>query len=314
MLLLAQLAFPPSDLWELFPVVAPWAQPLVYFLSGGVIAAVVGMLRPLLARDPRVRFWMLGTALAVLPACSQVVSDRLLLFTGLGAHAAIARLFLAFLDREEWTASGGRLRVLGTKLGVGVLVLFHVVIATAWLPLRARGAADVRNFLARGERTVPSSPDVTGKTVVLLNPPADAFPGYLPMKRATEGVPRPGRLRWLATGSSDLHIERLDEITLRVRAAAGFQLLASERMQRSPRHPMPVGFKVELPAMTVLVTDVMPDGRPAEIVARFDLPLEDDHMVLLQWSDDRNGFVPFPAPKIGDAVDVPRLDYTKLKI
>jgi hypothetical protein len=310
-MLLAQLAVPPSDVWEVFPVVAPWAQGVVYASAIAVMALVVWLLWPALRRERTTRFWALGMVLSALPPCSQVPHDRLLLFVGVGGQALVARLLGAFIAREEWTVSSRLVRV-RTAVAAAFLVLIHLVIAPVWLTFRARGPADVTAMLAVADRTVPSDPAVRGRTVVLVNPPADAFAGYLPMMRAGTGRPVPGRLRWLTTGASAATIERLDERTLRVSLAEGFLSLASERMQRSSRNPMPVGYTVSLSGMAIVVTAVTSDARPKEIRARFDSPLEDPNLVFLRWTPE--GYVPFAIPAIGEQVTLPAVDFTKLRM
>lgn len=311
-LLVAQLAVPPSDVWELFPALSPWLQPAVYGVALLLLGGILWLLRPAF-REPQVRFWAAGTVLATLPACSQVPSDRLLLFAGVGAQALVARVIGALLVREEWTAAP-RTRARGTLLGGAALVVLHLGIAPVWLPARARGAAHVRTLVLHGERTVPATPEVTQKTVVLVNPPADAFAGYLPMYRAASGIPRPSRLRWLVTGATAATIERVDDRTLRVNADDGFLSLASERMQRSAANPMLVGYTVRLSGMSVAVTAETADHRPKEILASFDAPLDDPKFLFLAWSEADEGFRSFQIPRVGESVRLPALDFSKLKI
>lgn len=312
-LLLAQLAVPPSDVWELYPALSPWLKPGVYVLALVVLGGILWLVRSPLAREPVVRFWAAGAALSALPACAQVPSDRLLLLTAVGAQAVVARILGGLLAGEDMGATT-RLRARVTLLGGVALALLHLGLAPLWLPIRARGAAHARTLILRGEETIPKTPDVVGKTVVLVNPPADAFAGYVPMYRAASGIPRPARLRWLVTGATAATVERVDERTLRVTADSGFLSLASERMQRSPRNPMLVGSTVKLSGMTVAVVAVTSDARPEEILVTFDAPLEDPRFVFLSWSEADEGFRSFEVPKIGTKVRLPALDFSKLKI
>lgn len=307
-LLLAQLALPPSDLWEVLPVVAPWLKSAVYALAVLVIGGFGWALGPALRREPTTRFWALGTVLSALPACSQVPSDRLLLFAGVGAHALVARLLGAVLAGELAEAVALRRRAVGAL--VIVLGAVHLLLAPLWLPLRSRGPADVTSVLAVADRTLPSDEGVRDRTVVLVNPPADAYAGYLPMMRAGSGRRLPGRLRWLATGASPANIERVDDRTLRVELPDGFLSLASERMQRGAGNPMPVGYTVTLTGMRVEVTRLTDDRRPREILVRFDLALDSPTLQLLQWTPD--GYGPFVPPAIGERLTLPAIDFTKL--
>ncbi|MBM4363881.1 MAG: hypothetical protein FJ104_14465, partial [Deltaproteobacteria bacterium] len=296
-LLAAQLAAPPSDLWEIFPVVAPLAQPVVLAVAAVLLVGLPLLLRGPLREEPALRFFALGALFSVLPATAQVPHDRLLLYAGVGAQALVARLLHALLAREAWTRrpGGGGASVSLRAAGYG-LALFHLGIAPLWLPLRARGPSDVRTLLARADRSLPSGAEVRGKTVVLVNPPADAFAGYLPMWRAAEGREGPARLRWLATGASRLTIERTSARRLRVESEGGFLRLASERMQRSLARPFQVGERVEIPGLTVEVLSLTADGRPLAVSAELDLRLEDPDLRLYEWSD--GGYVPFRIPAV----------------
>ena len=311
-LLTAQFAVPPSDLWELYPALAGWLQPLMYGFSLLMLAGMWWLLSSSLRSDPTTRFWALGTALSALPACSQVASDRLLLFVGVGAHALVAQLLAPVIAGDRSAAPAHHARP-AARVALGSLCVLHLGLAPLALPLRARGAADVTNLLSLADRTLPSGDDPRVGTLVLVNPPGDAFAGYIPMMRAASGRKQPAeRLRWLATGASRATVERLDARTLRVELDDGFMSLASERMQRSASHPMPVGYTVALSGMLVTVTRVTSDNRPKEITARFDVPLEDPSLRFLRWSND--GYVPFVVPAIGQSTTLPAMNFLQLPI
>jgi hypothetical protein len=186
------------------------------------------------------------------------------------------------------------------------VVVLHLVLAPLLLPGRAVGTLSTRRSLDLADHSVPATPDVVEKTVVLVNPPSDAHAGYIAFRRAADGVPRPACIRWLATGLTDVTLERLDAHTLRVRQQGGFQQAQSEQLLRSPRHPLRVGERVELRGFSVEITEQMPDGRPLEVRVRFEQPLEDPRYLWLVW--EGRGFVPFSLPKPGERLVLPRFD------
>jgi hypothetical protein len=189
------------------------------------------------------------------------------------------------------------------KVAAASLVLVHLVIAPLLSPFRARAMNDVNRMLGRANASVPSDPSVKNKSVVLVNPPLDPFAGYFLMYRAASGEPRPRHLRWLATGVTDLRVERVDARTLRLRPGAGFLSSTSQMMLRSVNRPMHLGDKITLSDMTIEVSDLAPDGRPLEILVRFTVDLEDRSLEWLQWGD--HGYVPFRVPEIGETVILP---------
>lgn len=304
-LLLGAFALPSSDLWDLYPLIAPaWKWP-VWCLGVAVIGGMAGLLRPLWKADRTVAFWSLGCLLATLPVCSAFPNDRLLMGTSLGAMAMVAAFLGAFADRTYPGDVTSRRWARPAALG---LALLHVALAPLLLPLRAHGVAALDTVLRRADATIPDSAAIAHQTVVLLNPPLDFFADYFPIYRAAEHRPRPRYLRWLATGVTDLRIERVDEWTLRVRPAAGYLSSSSQLMLRSLRHPLALGAIVSLTGTTFEVTRLTADGRPAELEVRFSVPLEDPSLRFLQWGAATHGYVPFVLPRPGQSVLVPAVD------
>jgi hypothetical protein len=191
-----------------------------------------------------------------------------------------------------------------------LLLALHVPFAIVLLPFRAQATADTERTLGRADRTIPESPDVGAKSVILVNPPVDAFAGYVQMQRAAYGRPRPRHLRWLATGVSAVTIERTGASRLRVTPEKGFLWLKSDWMQTSPEHAMPVGHEVRLSDVTITVKRVTPDGRPAEIEAAFAEPLESPRFEWLAWS--RTGFKRFVLPSVGERTTLSKVDFYAL--
>jgi hypothetical protein len=259
---------------------------------------------PLLRRDPRARFFVLGALLATVPVCAQFPHDRLLPFIGIGGAGLIALLLEPWLTAAYAELSKKR------RFALAGLAGLHLVLAPVWLPLRVRAPLDIERMVRAGERSIDDSPSVRDKTVVLMNPPVDAYAGYVPPMRAAEGRPRPAAIHWLATGASEVRITRTDPRTLRVRPHAGFLSLPSERMQRNPRDPMAVGQLVPLHELSIEITELTRDGRPAEILARFTHPLEDARYLLLFWEAGR--FRAFIPPAVGASTSLPGVDFASL--
>jgi hypothetical protein len=161
----------------------------------------------------------------------------------------------------------------------------------------------VANAIGRADATIPDDPGVAARTVILLNPPGDAFGAYVTARRVASHRPRPKRLRWLATGASPLTLERVDARTLRVTPVGGFYSRLSERMLRSLTRPFLVGELVSLNGLTVEIESLTPDGRPARVRATFDASLDGDDIVMLRW--DLCGYVPQKIPAVGDRVVLP---------
>ncbi|MGD8863428.1 MAG: hypothetical protein PVI30_25665 [Myxococcales bacterium] len=307
-MLAAELGFPPSDGWEAYPAVTKWLPAAMFAWALLTLVLFALAFVPQLRRRPAARAFALGMMLSGLPVAAQFPHDRLLLFVGVGGAGLLAGLVAEVIGdlRPQAPALGRRMQ---RAMGWAAVVL-HLGIAPLWLPLRVRAPLDGERMMDQADRSIDRSESVRGRTVVLINPPMDAYAGYIPPKREALGIPRPRAIRWLATASSDVTVTREDARTLRVRPEHGFLRYAFDRMQRDPRNVMPVGYRVRFSDVEIEVTALTDDDRPAEIVARFDQPLEEGPYEFLKWGERR--FVPFALPAVGERVTLPEVDFTTL--
>jgi hypothetical protein len=297
LLLLGQLALPWSDFAELYRYISPKLLLAMTLFALVVLALIAITILPIWKRDPLARFFATGMVLSAVPVCATFPADRLLTFVGIGAMGLVAQRLA--------TAPQSRIG----KLAVAGLVAIHLVLAPPLSLLRSRSMVTVDAPLANADESLPRTPEIADQTIVLVNPPADLFAGYLALTRASKGEPRPRAFRWLASGTSAVEIVREDERTLRVRPARGYLENVTEHMLRSPRHPLPVGARVELSGMTAEVLSALPDGRPAEVRFRFDTDLNNPKLYWAQFIVDR--YSPFAVPKIGERVTLPASDFIR---
>jgi hypothetical protein len=289
-LLAGQLALPASDLSTLAllaPRAVSWALLALILV---VLAIFVRAALPLWRRDPVARFFTTGLFLAAVPICATFPADRLLLFVGLGGLGLVAQIIAeATAPLERRVATG--------------LVFLHVILAPPLLALRSRSMVTVNAPLALSYRTIPKTPDIAAKTVVLVNPPGDLLAAYVITTRIARDEPAPARMRVLASGGGDVAIAREDARTLRVRPDRGFLEQVTERMLRSPKRPLRAGTRIDVAGMSATIASTLPDGRPEEVLFRFDVPLEDPSLLFMRWT--RDGYVPLTLPPVGAAETLP---------
>lgn len=295
-LLLGTFGLPWSDLWDAYPLFLPALRPIVLGLALVTAVALVMLLRPLLRSSPSARFWSLGCVLSLVPSAATFPHDRLLLGTTIGAMGALSELFL------HSTPGGRPVR----RLLVGALGVVHLLLAPVLLAYRSATAAHLDAVLWQADESIPKTKDLSGKTLVIVNPPLAPFASFFPIYRAAVGLPRPRRFLWLATGVSELHIRGVDSKTLSVRPQLGYLTDPSQLMLRSLTRPFVTGEKVTLDEATFEIVEVTPDGRPAEVVVHFERDLSDPHLLFLHWGT--HGYVPFDVPGPGATVVVPRAD------
>jgi hypothetical protein len=79
---------------------------------------------------------------------------------------------------------------------------------------------------------------------------------------------------------------------------------------RGKEHHVAPGYTVHLTGLTVEVTTVTKDGRPAEATFRFAIPLEDASLRWVAWQE--SGFTAFDLPVVGERVVLPGADMSIL--
>lgn len=295
---LALFGAPWSDLWELYPVLAPSLQPALLGLACVVLGALCAVALPILRTRPAARFWLAGCLGSFIPLCATFPHDRLLLAPSIGGAAFLAEVI-------EHALSGASLH--HSRWAATVLLPLHLLIAPALCCFRAATVGDLDDLLRAQNATLPSSPSVREQTLVLLNPPLDPFAAYLSPYRELHQIPRPGALYWLATGVSELRVTALDDHTLSIRPREGYLWSSSQRMLRSsaPGHD-DWATPLELRQATFTVSKVTADGRPQEVRVRFKKELQDRTLTFMRWAGP--GYVVFTPPKPGGSVLVPAVD------
>ena len=299
---LAQVVGLPSEAWPFYP---PGVASFIHGFGVVVLVLSVVAVVPLLRRRPDVRFWLFGALLALVPVCATLPVDRNLLFVGVGAAGALASLLTSVL---EGTGEGSWARAWRWGLlPVAILAcLGHLVLAPLLLPLRAQTIRHVTEFYEGIDATVPSHESVQDRTLVVVNAPADGLLAYMPMRRHVLGIPHPARLRVLATGLDEVQVLRETPTSLRIRPTAGYWGGPLEQMVRGPSRPVEQGYTVVLSDLLVEVTDVTADGRAAEAVFRWEVPLEDPSLLWMRW--EGRGLVPWRPPPRGTLEHLPAID------
>jgi hypothetical protein len=296
-----------SDAWNLM-FVFPQLQRLLSSVSWLYFAVLGYAIWPLVRRDPVVRFALFGALFSLLPASATFVADRLLTWVAIGASIVLARLIGAYID-ERASLADTALRGLLLPPLILWLVAVKTVLDPLCLPARARGYLIVRDNLDRAQAAVPLSLSIRDKVVIYVNPIAVPQAAYLQIERAGRRLPRPQAQYLLATSESEVRVDRVDLHTLRIRQRGGFLLSPSSCLLRDPARPFRRGTLIGLDGLSIEVSDLTADGRPAEIVVRFARVLEDPKLLWLQWGVV--GFEPFVPPRVGEHKLLPAADFLR---
>lgn len=271
---------------ELSPFLAPRAAALLWLGAVAGLVALAAALVPLLCADRLARFWATGMLLALIPACAALPANRLLFFVGLGAMGLLARFVYA--------PEGGPLR----RATAGALLATHLLLGPLALPFTAYSPALLGGGAAE-LATLPADPAVAQRAIVVVTAPSVFSLSAIGPLRAASSMPAPARTLLLAAGLGGAWVERPDAHTLLVRPAGGY-MLGFDSVFRAPWRPLIVGEALRLAHVTVSVTELTPDGRPAVARFRFATPLEDARR---QWFVYRRGaYAPWTPPPVGGAI------------
>jgi hypothetical protein len=297
-LLLGQFGAPYADMWEIYPLFAPWLRPVAWLFAISVLGLAYYLFRPLLRAHPVLRFWLLGSVLATLPACGVHPEDRMLTATALGATQLVSAFLWAVLDGTYATAK--RL----SQVSAGLLVLTHLVYAPITLPLRAYDVFALDRSMLHADQSIPQGDEIRGKTLVIINPILDIYAVYWPVFRGARHGTLPEHFRWFATAEADVRVTRVDANSLSVAVDGGLLANAMQSAFRRADRELALGQEIRLEGVTYEVSALTDDGRPARFLARFDHPLESPEFVWRMWG--KHGYVPFRPPAVGQSVFLPK--------
>jgi hypothetical protein len=302
LLLIAQLAGPPSELWGDLP---KETLAVVALAIAALLAALGALLYRAIGRDPAARFFATGMLLSLIPIAATWPNDRLLLLPGFGAFGVVA----LFISRAAGAA--GRVeRTLAKSVGV-LFVFFHGVAAPVLLPVRALtfGSA-LRGYVERAEKSLPGDPRLAGSTLIVVNAPDVLVTHYVYADRHTRGGALPERVRQLAVvhkGSAE--ITRVDAHTLAMTQSEGFLHEMWSQLVRAPSATFRAGDTVAVQGMRVEIAEVREDGRPRRVLFRFDEPLDSPALRWVRW--EKNAFVAAAPPAEGEAISVTPIDFAR---
>lgn len=277
---------------------APLDQTLPVQVLAWLTLNVMGvLLLPTLLTSAVSRFWALSLLLGAVPLSASALGDRLLLPIGIAGSALVAQAIAHWVGLARESQAG--LRHVMPRIALVMLVLPAVLVSPLLLPMRASLMGLLGTTLERAQQAMAHTPDLTDKTLVIVNAPLDVAVSYIQIARVRDGMPRPAHLRWLATASSEFSVQRMSERVLRVHKDKGLLYTAPERHYRAASLGFAIGDEVHVSEMTARIVALTHDGRPQTVDFTFDRSLETHSYLFYAW--ERTRFVPWSLPRVGEA-------------
>lgn len=277
-----------------------WPQLALLAVSALITLVAVVVLVPFVRADRASRFFALGTALSLVPACATFASVRMLTLPGIGIVGLVAQLVAVGVDRAPPLPAEGLRR----RLTLG-LALFTGASHAFFAPVVSQASSRQLWFLERLVHRWSDPIDDAGLAqarLMVVNAPAIPFIGYLGPRRWVDGRAVPRAMLPMGLGARDMDLERLDERTLLARQDQGYALTDLEMLTAPRSRRWSVGERVELSGARIEVRETTPDGRPLTVAFRFDVPLEDASLRWTKW--DGRGLVPFAPPPVGGKASI----------
>ena len=274
-LVLGQFLAPPAELYSVWP--AAWARGMLVLACVFSVLFVVA-LWPLLRRNRKAWFWLLGALISIVPAASTYPHNRQLLFTSFGAMALLAQLWE--LHVLQLPGHPDKLMRFSQLLGGGVFFV-HIIISPLALPVTTNGIAATAPLL-RAPASVGD--DVAGRDAVFVTAPDYFAVKLVQLFRRLEGKPLPRRFRALGFGPEHVTVQRTAADTLELEYAEGILSTPFMELYRDRRIPMQRGQRVQLEGMDIEVLELTDDGRARRVRFQFDMPLESEQLQFYYWN------------------------------
>jgi hypothetical protein len=272
-------------------------------VSAAIALAVIGLLlAPMVRKNRTACFWLLGMALSAIPLCSTIPSDRLLLIPGVGAAALMGQFLEYVFGHVPQHVRKSYWRIPAKILCV-FLITYHLCLSPAALALRARYPMGPPSWWEQWTADIPPDPALFEQTLIFVNPPSTLHAAYTPVVLESRRQPYPRFMYILSPGWFPVHVYRPDANSLVVRPDGGYLLAMLDQLFRGNTVALKLGEKIERIQMTVEITELTPDGRPAEARFIFKSPLEDKTFRWLQFVDGK-GFTDFIPPNVGESVTI----------
>ena len=250
--------------------------------------------------DPVARFLILGSVLAMLPACATYPSPRLLVVPGFGLLGLVALIGAGVAEGASWVPTLGRSRTLARSFAIWSCGA-HVVLSPLALEVALQQLPLLSGALARLGADLPLEPVPGRERIIIINTPDCVFAPYLFLGRI-RGAPRmPARILSLASGARAMELRRTDEHTVVVRVDGGFYRSGTELATRS-ESPMHVGDKLSFTGVTIEVLALAPDGVATEASFRFAEPIDSDAYLWERWEGPE--LVAVKPPAVGEHVTI----------
>ena len=299
-LLAAQFADLSADLYGMDAYIhyIPHGNFWAWILATFIVVCVFWVLLPLVRKDAITRFWLFGLLAALLPVSATFPSNRLLLFSGIGAAGVIARFLQLQVDRPAWLPINRPWIKISGYLSI-FFVGIHLFLAPLMLTVTSLSAWAFQHFLITVPAiSIPESTHLDEKSVILINPPIGFWGCMYPLAREEQGLKVPDRLQTLASGNQPMNVIQRDDYCIEIQIENGFLQGTLDQIMRGPDQPFTVNEEIKLVGWTVRILKLAENGQPSQVLFCFEKPLSSPDILIVKWQNWKfQQWIPYPGKK-----------------
>ena len=309
------LFFQYSGIDIIYNMLSPNGKVGLWMFSMGFLSVVAVTFTPLLKQTPLARFLLVGSVIAVIPACACAMpSGRLLFLVSIGASGLVAMFIAGASDSTSRAARYLRRYYIVMHLVVSLLVwvggsVALLVIERPVIPKEL--ALDTVDF-------------DTSKQVILLTVPNPFLMSYLSFYREYAGLATLQKPRVLAPAYAKIELTRVGLNTILLKAEHGLSLLpmtppsvnigsvpvlspvyskkSISSIFRANSSSFEAEETIELSDMKVTINQVDGNGEPTNVTIGFQSNL--DGYEWLAWDKDKELYVKVQLPIIGASMSL----------
>lgn len=298
-LFMGQMAMPPSQTYMYLPKSEAnilWYCAFVFFVF------TMALFIPLLRRNQKAKFWLLGMVIAQMIICAGSIENRNLFFVGLGAMGLLSLFISGWFDRSNWVTVTTRWQCLYKNMNL-FFITVHVVLALILLPLSGVIMdKDMDNYARKPSKNSILDYHSGTEQIILLNfPKGDRYIVLQMIQRKINKTPTTP-LKLLSSGNVPIKIVRLSNQAIEVHPYGGFMVQLYDTFFRSPTNPMKIGQKVTMGKLTAEVLSLTSDKRPEKVKFSGNISLDDPYFKFIQW--DEGEYKKLSLPAVGETLIV----------
>lgn len=296
-------------------------------LNAQIIIAVLFMLLflctliPLFKQQPLTRFLLLGSAIALVPAGSTILTGgRAMFISGAGLCALLACFAVGAVMKMRWLPHARSYKVWAWIAVIGLTFGNLAGNGFLWY-LNISGQVASDKEIAR-HADILSAYDGATDTVIVVNPPLHFDLMYIREQGKAKALPLPETIRTLAPGTGSFSITRFDEHSLLVAGLNGALDISPQAAFRpdGPRFSLwnaakkldtffagydyarQPGQVLQLPGVTITMVEVDANNLPRQVRFRFDQPLESETYQWQCWDREQRQYEVCQMPAIGESM------------